>query len=69
MTCPQIALSLLINENAMRIMLDTSLGFYYQYQTQLSIVSLKGISMIGTNEEKSHQEKSFIMLPRSTITW
>ena len=54
MTCTQITLSLLINENAMRIMLDTSLELYYQYQTQLSIVSLKGISMIGTNEEKSH---------------
>ena len=52
----------------MRIMLDTSLGLYYQGQTLSSIVSLKGIIMIGKKEEKYHQDKSFILLLRSTIT-
>ena len=53
----------------MIIMLGTSLGKYCQVQTQLSIVSLKGISIIGTQEEKSQHENSFRMLPRSTIIW
>ena len=37
----------------MRILLDKSIGIYCQGQTQLSIVSLKGIKMIATQEHKS----------------
>ena len=53
----------------MRIMLDTSLGIYCKVQTRLSIVSLKRLRIIGTQEQNSCQENSFAMLPRSTITW
>ena len=48
MKCPLITLSLLMKENDMRIMLDTSLRIYLQVQTQLSIVSLKGLTVIVT---------------------
>ena len=37
----------------MMIMLDTSLGLYFQVQTKLSIVSLKELRIIGTQEQKS----------------
>ena len=50
------------------IMFDTSLGPYCHDQTQLSIVSFKGLRMIGTWEHKSFKDTLFIMLPRSTIT-
>ena len=69
MTRPQINLSLLIKENAIMTMLDISLGIYCQGQTKTSIVSLKGINMIGTQEEKYQQDNSFIMLLISTKTW
>ena len=52
----------------MKIMLDTYVGLYYQVQTKLLIISLKGIRIFGTQEEKSHKENSFIMLIRNTIT-
>ena len=41
----------------MSIMLETSLGIYFQGQTQLSILLLKVLRMIGTQEHKSHQYK------------
>ena len=50
-TYPQITQSLQIKANDMSIMLDTYLGIYCQVQKQLSIVSLKGIGMIGTQEK------------------
>ena len=53
----------------MRIMLDTYLERYCQGQNQLSIVSLKGLRMIGSQEQKSYKETSLRMLFRSTITW
>ena len=69
MTFPQINISLLINENAMRIILDIYLGPYYQVQAKLSIASLKGLRMIGIQEQKSYKETLSRMLLRSTIPW
>ena len=53
----------------MNIMVDTSLGIYFQFQTQLSIVYLKGLSMIGTQKGKYQNNNSFRTLMRSTKTW
>ena len=50
----------------MGIMLDTSLGIYYKGKNKLSIVSLKVIMMIGTQEDNPHKENSYMMLIRST---
>ena len=58
-----------MKENAIKIMLDTYIGIYYQAQTQISIVSFKVISMVGTHKQKSLKETSFIILMRSTIKW
>ena len=69
MTCPQITQSIEIQENAMRIMVGVYLGIYLHGQTKPCIVSLKGLSMIGKQEEKYQQDKSFRMLLRSTIKW
>ena len=52
----------------MSIMLDTYLGLYCQDQTKLSIVSLKVISMIGTQEQKYYKGTALINLLRITIT-
>ena len=69
MTCPRITLSLLIMQNYIRIILDTSLGVYCQVQTQPSIVLLKILSIIGIQEENLQQDNTFIMILRSTTTW
>ena len=69
MTCPKIVLSLLIKENDMRIMLDNYLGLYCQFKNQLLITSLKRLNIIGTQEDKFHKDKSFVMLMISTIAW
>ena len=53
----------------MRIMLDVYLGIYLQVQTQPSVVSFKGLSMIGEQEENYQQDNSFRMILRSTIKW
>ena len=53
----------------MNIMVDTSLGIYFQFQTQLSIVYLKGLMIFGTQEYKYQQENSFRMLLKIKITW
>ena len=42
----------------MSIMLDTYLGLYFQAQNKLLIVSLKGIIMIGTQEQKVPEGES-----------
>ena len=69
MTCPQINTSLQIKEDGMRTMLDTSLVLHCQVQTQISIFSLKLISIVGTQEHNSYKETSFRIPPRSTIAW
>ena len=69
MTCPKITQSLWIKDNGMRIMLDTSLGIYFQDQTQLSIISWKGLRMFCTHTEKSCQDNSLTIILISTITW
>ena len=53
MTCPNITQSLYIKENVMRIMEDTSLGLYFQGQTQIPIVSLKVLRLVWIKEHKS----------------
>ena len=53
----------------MGIMLGTYIRLYCEVKTQLSIVSLKVLRMIGTQEHNPYKETLFIMLLRSTITW
>ena len=53
----------------MSIMSDISIGIYCQVQTKLSIVSLKGIKMIGTQKYKYYKDTSFRMLLISTMPW
>ena len=48
-------------------MLDTYLGIYCQGKTQSSIVSLKLLRMIGTQEQKYQHYNSLGMPLRSTI--
>ena len=48
MTCHKITLSLLIKDNAAKIMFVTYLGIYCQGQTLPPIVLLKGKNMIVT---------------------
>ena len=69
MTCTQITRLLWIKENVMKIMLNMYLGIYCQGQTKLSIISLKGLTMIETQKQKYYQDTSFRTLPRITITW
>ena len=50
MKCPQIVQIFQIKENAMMIMLDTSIGIYCQGQNKLSILSLQVLRMTGTQK-------------------
>ena len=49
----------MIKYNTIIIILDTILGLYCQGQTQPAIVPLKRLSMIRTQEDKSHNERLF----------
>ena len=51
----------------MRSMLDIFLGIYCLGKSQLSIVSLKLLIIIGTHKDICHQENSLRMLLISTI--